>query len=177
VRAALTGLALACLAGGAGPVRAQPQAGDEPVVELDRLLKLPAGLEMDTHTRGGSSKAQWRTRYDEARRAVAEAEKALDATRAKLEDVAGESSAWKMGAPGLGNVETSSPSEGPLDYQLSTEMRRNREELERAKRQLAELDVEANLAGVPEDWRGSQPPPAAEGAEPAGDQPAGSVAE
>ena len=162
----LAALALAALVAPA-PARAEPDASEVPVVALDRLLKLPAGLDIETEVRGGSTKAQWRARYDTARRELAEAEAGLAKTRAKLEEVAGESSAWKMGAPGLGNIENSSPSEGPLDYQLSTEMRHNREEFERSQRQIAELDVEANLAGVPEDWRGTQPDAAADGAQPA----------
>jgi hypothetical protein len=45
-------------------------------------------------------------------------------------------------------------------------MRHNREDFERRKRQLVELDVEAALAGVPEDWRGTQPEVTAEAAQP-----------
>jgi hypothetical protein len=40
----------------------------------------------------------------------------------------------------------------PMDYALSQKMKRRREDLERAKRRLRELEVEANLAGVPDEW-------------------------
>jgi hypothetical protein len=33
------------------------------------------------------------------------------------------------------------------------EIKRNRSEVRRAEQALSDLDVEANLAGVPEDWR------------------------
>ena len=60
-----------------------------------------------------------------------------------------------MGAPGLGAIEEGhDPRDSPLDYQLTQTLRRNREELARAERQLQDLEVEANLASVPADWRG-----------------------
>ena len=45
------------------------------------------------------------------------------------------------------------PPEAPLDFQLRQELRRHREEVERLEGRLRELEIEANLAGVPEDWR------------------------
>ena len=64
-----------------------------------------------------------------------------------------ETGQWKMAAPGLGDVANSSPTDAPTDYALSQQMRRNKEEVERAERRLQDLKVEANLAGVPPDWR------------------------
>jgi len=131
-----------------------------PVVELDQLLKLPSSLELEPEVRGGATRAEWRSRFQTAREELAAARAALARTQAKLEDVAGESSAWKMGAPGLGTPQGGS--QGPLDYAISTEMKRNREELQRSERRLSELEVEANLAGVPDSWRQIEAP--AEGA-------------
>ena len=53
---------------------------------------------------------------------------------------------------------TTTTAETPLDYKLSQDLRRSREEVERAERQLQDLGVEANLAGVPEDWRQPEAP-------------------
>ena len=54
-----------------------------------------------------------------------------------------------MAAPGAGaNAENS-----PLSYKLRQDIRRQREDVEQAERALTELRVEANLAGVPEDWQ------------------------
>ncbi len=70
--------------------------------------------------------------------------------------MAGKSSNWKVAAPGAqsGPVENS-----PVDYGLKQEIRRKREEVERAERSLRDLIVEANLAGVPEDWYKTSEPP------------------
>jgi len=46
-------------------------------------------------------------------------------------------------------------------------MRRNREEVRRTERRLSELEVEANLAGVPESWRQTEPPAGEPAQEPA----------
>jgi hypothetical protein len=36
-------------------------------------------------------------------------------------------------------------------------VKRERAEVQRAQSHLRDLDIEANLAGVPEDWRGPRP--------------------
>ena len=41
----------------------------------------------------------------------------------------------------------------PADYKLSLAVRRGREEVDRTQRRLQDLQIEANLAGVPESWR------------------------
>ncbi|MFQ5418195.1 MAG: hypothetical protein ACE5FL_14295, partial [Myxococcota bacterium] len=114
------------------PASAQEDAS-APIVSLDQLLKLPDSLVVEPVVRGGATRAEWRSRFEAARRDRDEARAALARTQAKLEGLAGESSAWKMGIPGLGNVESGS-NEGPLDYAISTEMKRNRAEVERAER-------------------------------------------
>jgi hypothetical protein len=139
---------------------ARPAAAEDPppppIVDLDRLLELPDSVKLEPETRGGATKAEWRARFQSAREDLAAARAALAATQAKLEDVASGTSAWKMGAPGLG-ADLGGNADAPLDYSLSNEMRRNREEVERSERRLNELQVEANLAGVPPEWQGLPP--------------------
>jgi hypothetical protein len=43
--------------------------------------------------------------------------------------------------------------EAPLDYRIRQTINHHRQEIERLERRLRELEVEANLAVVPEDWR------------------------
>jgi hypothetical protein len=128
-------------------------APSPPIIDLDQLLVLPDSLELDPETRGGATKAEWRARFQSAREDLAAARAALARTQANLEEIASDTSAWKMGAPGLGAVDASSGKDAPLDYGLSNEIRRNREEVKRSERRLTELEVEAELAGVPRDWR------------------------
>jgi hypothetical protein len=63
--------------------------------------------------------------------------------------VAAESGGWKLAPPGA----PANASDSPLDYQLRQDIRRQRAELAHAEQQLQDLGIEANLAGVPEEWR------------------------
>jgi hypothetical protein len=156
VGCAAAAVALWGLAGIACPALAE-DSPPPPIVDLDQLLQLPDSLELEPEVRGGATKAEWRARFQSAREDLAAARSALAKTQAKLEEVASGTSAWKMGAPGLGAVDLGANSEAPLDYSLSNEMRRNREEVERSERRLTELEIEAELAGVPRDWKGLPP--------------------
>jgi len=140
----------------AAPASAE-DAPSPAIVELDQLLILPDSLDLEPETRGGATKAEWRSRFQSAREDVAAARAALAKSQAKLEEVAGGTSAWKMGAPGLGAPNVGAAADTPLDYSLSNEMRRNREEVERSERRLTELEIEASLASVPRDWQGLEP--------------------
>ena len=142
---------------GAPPAAVAEDASPPPVVGLDKLLKIPDSLDLEPATRGRTTKAEWRARFEEARAELAAAGAALAETQAKLEEVASETSAWKIGAPGLGPINTGAIQDGPLDYSLSNEMRRNREEVERGERRLTELEIEATLAGVPAEWYMPEP--------------------
>lgn len=148
--------ALWVLVGMAAPASAE-DAPSPAIVELDQLLILPHSLDLEPETRGGATKAEWRSRFQSAREDVAAARAALAKSQAKLEEIAGGTSAWKMGAPGLGAPNVGAAADTPLDYSLSNEMRRNREEVERSERRLTELEIEANLASVPRDWQGLEP--------------------
>lgn len=144
--------ALWALAGTAALALAE-EAPSPPIVELEQLLVLPDSLVLEPETRGSATRAEWRARFQSAREDLAEARAALAKTQAKLEEVAGNTSAWKMGAPGLGAIDANAAADAPLDYGLSNELRRNREEVERSERRLTELEIEADLAGVPREWQ------------------------
>jgi len=146
------GLVVAGLAVAASAADDPPAAAPVP---LDRLLKLPdaslapaAGEERH----GGHTRADWEGRFRSAAAELVAARKALADSRKKLEEIAPDKG-WSMSAPGM----PVSAQETPLDFKLRQEMRRQREEVERAERRLDELTVEANLAGVPEEWRGAMP--------------------
>jgi hypothetical protein len=135
-----------------GAAAEEPQA---PVVPLDQLLKLPssAPVEASIERRGGNTKSEWQARFRSAREDVSKADAELEQVRADLEKVAGRESSWTMSAPGLGAAKD--PTDTPLDYRLSQDLKKTREEAARARQALQDLEVEANLAGVPESWRKS----------------------
>ena len=64
--------------------------------------------------------------------------------------MASSTSAWQVGAP----VPGLDMSDAPLDFKLRNRIKKHRAEVERLERRLRELRVEADLAGVPMEWRG-----------------------
>lgn len=172
VGALALGLWLALLVPAAGaeePVAAEPAGAA--AVPLDRLLRLPAGSGQGTaiERRGGHTKGEWQARFREARAAEIDARERIARTRTAIEEkVAKEGGGqWRMGAPGLG-AQQAAPDpvvddglNTPLDYKLTQTLRRTREELARAERALQDLEVEANLAAVPAEWRALPPDAAA----------------
>jgi hypothetical protein len=158
ITVAVLGLAL----GAAAPV-AWGEPSESPVAEvpLEKLLKLPesvATTPSSEERRGGKTRAEWLARFEQALADLAKARRELEDSRKELEQVAPDQ-AWSMSAPGL--PAQSSPSETSIDFRLRQQMRKQRDDVERAEHQLDELSVEANLAGVPEDWRpgASEPEP------------------
>jgi len=146
--AAALALALPAAAFGEEPAEEPPPA------PLDRLLKLPQGLELEdgAHRPGGASRSEWEARFQKARSELADAQDDLRETREELQELAGDTDSWQITAPGgLGAKPTHS--DAPLDYQLSQKMRRQREAVERSEKNLHDLEIEANLAGVPEAWQ------------------------
>jgi hypothetical protein len=155
-RIAILGLGAAlafCAAAAAG----EPQAAAAPDVPLERLLKLPGSVPTPSAEprRGGKTRAEWQARFQQAQADLDAARKALEDSRKELEEVAPDN-AWSMTAPGL--PVDPQPSEKSIDFRLRQEIRRQREEVERAERRQQELEIEANLAEVPEDWRGAADP-------------------
>jgi outer membrane protein TolC len=107
-------------------------------------------MPIESSERGGRTRADWRSRFSEANAEVATAREDLDEALDRLAEVVGKTSNWKVAAPGAGQGNPNDNS--PTNYGLKQEVRGKREDLERAERQLRGLSVEANLAGVPEDW-------------------------
>ena len=132
------------------PATPEIPAGDSPRVELDQLLKLPTSFDYSVEKRGGLSEGEWRGRYQELRTALAAEREGLATAEEDLERVAGTATAWQVAPPipGAG----AAGADAPLDYRIRQAINRHRQEIKRLERQLRELDVEANLALVPEDW-------------------------
>jgi hypothetical protein len=133
-------------AGGSAPTPAGPVAPSG--VALDQLLTLPSDRSYAVEKKGGLTRGEWRTRYGEVRGELAKERAAYGETQAKLEDAAG--GQWSVNPIPGAEQDTS---RNPVDFQLRTQLRRHREEIDRLERKLRQLDIEANLAGVPEEWR------------------------
>jgi hypothetical protein len=140
------------LSGAAFTLAASAGWGQEPAAQpaqLDRLLKLPEGQSYGVDRRGGLSRGEWRNRFVELRSSLDGERKALAEAQLKLDEAAGSASNWQMAPiPGL----EPSP-DAPLDYQLRLQIRKHKSEIDRLEKKLRELEIEANLAGVPEEWR------------------------
>ena len=117
-------------------------------VELERLLKLPESFDAGGERLGGGTAADWRSQFREARGELEKAQEALKAAQEELESLAGESSQYQVAAPG-----TVTPELSPVSYRLREEIRRQREEVVRGEKRLRSLEIRANLANVPPDWR------------------------
>ena len=148
--------ALLLVAGGGAAARAEGEGstgskppGQEPGTQLDRLLKLPADQSYGVERRGGLSRGEWRARFVEVQDALAKERQELAEAETKLDETASNASNWQVApVPGL----QPSP-DAPLDYQLRVAIRRHKSEIERLERKLKQLEIEANLAGVPPEWR------------------------
>lgn len=130
---------------------ADPATVDQGGPGLDQLLKLPSSTEFSTEKKGGATRNEWRQRFHEARTSVKSAEVAVKKAQDQLAEVAGSKDEWQFTPPGL---PAESNTDSTSSFQLRQELKRQRGELERSNARLRELDVEANLAGVPDDWRG-----------------------
>ena len=138
---------LALALGLAAPGRAEEPA---PNVGLDQLLKLPPSVSTGVERKGGMTRGEWRGRFERLDGQLASEQQSLAVKQKERDRVAHSSDQWLMGAPGMTNTEA------PLDYRLRQEITQHKEEIERLKTARDSLEVEANLAGVPEDWR--EPP-------------------
>jgi hypothetical protein len=153
MRAVCLAATLALIAGAvrADPAQAPPTAPAEkaPAVGLDSLLKLPpAGSPVAEPRAGGASRQEWEQRFATARGDVQAARDAIDKAQQELGSLAKGSENWQMAAPGV----QAGAENSPMSYRLRQELRKQREELSAAERRLTDLEVEANLAGVPEEW-------------------------
>ncbi len=130
------------------PAPEASRAGEAPVA-LEKLLKLPDSLDYSVERRSGATRGEWRERFRKARADREAAQAALRASQAELQETAEEGD-WTFTPPGLPGGASGAASG---NYRMRQEIRRHRDEIARAEKRLADLDVEANLAGVPEDWR------------------------
>lgn len=166
---------LAAVAAAADPTEpASPGSGDTkaaagaPSVGLDSLLRLPpsTGAPAEQPRAGGATRQEWQDRFVVARGDIEAAQKAIDDAQRELEKLASGTNAWQMSAPG-GGAPAGGAENSPVSFRLRQELRKQRDELAAAERRLNELEVEANLAGVPSEWThppratapASEPPP------------------
>lgn len=138
----------------AGLALALPSAAEDPAPAgsgpgLDELLRLPSNLDYGVERRGGATRSEWRARFAEARLREREAEAALRKAQEELAELGIESEAWTVGPPGVG----AGGADAPLSFQLRQEIKRQEAEVTQARARLRDLEVEANLAGVPREWR------------------------
>ncbi len=137
------------------PVRAEDasQAAADPApspVGLDALLRLPAQSPTPAQGPvGPGDRKEWEARFAAARAELEAARAALSASQAELGELASGGNAWQMAPPGAG----ANPENSPVSFKLRQDIRRQRDEVAEAERALTELRIEANLAGVPEDWQ------------------------
>lgn len=140
---------------GQGP-RGFPRGSSGP--GLDALLQLPSGYQAQPPPPvAGATEAEWRRRFAKAQGELAEAREELERAKRELDAVAegGASSQWAVAPPGASNSGGGSTS--PLSFKLRQELRRSRSRVEAAEKAVRELTIEADLAGVPERWRGAPP--------------------
>lgn len=143
------GIGTAAWATEAAPAPGSDEA--RPAVELDQLLKLPSHLEYSMETRGGDTRAEWRNRFREIAERLEEERRGLAEAEEQLLETAGSTAAWQVAPPLPGASQAGS--DAPLDFALRKRIDRHREEIELLESRLNELEIEANLVGVPEDWR------------------------
>ena len=148
------------------PPRTEAAAGESPArppaIGLDQLLRLPSDVQYDVERRSGGGRGEWRERFRKAVRERDEAERALQESRDELADIAAQTDGWNLGAPGTsGSVDP----DAPLSFELKQRIRRQSRELDAAEERLRALEVQANLAGIPEEWRDPGPAPEEESSE------------
>lgn len=125
----------------------EPKAG-APEVGLDQLLRLPNSYDADVDRRSGATETEWRRRFREARQELADAEKRLAEIERELKETSQTSAGWSVAAPGAAD-----PQASPLSLRLREEVKVQRARIEAANRRIRELEVEADLAAVPPEWR------------------------
>jgi hypothetical protein len=149
---ALLAIAWPAIAEEPEPSNPTGQAVSEPAPEvgLDQLLRLPNSFEADVDRRSGATASEWRSRFEAARKHLDDAKVRLDEIERELQQVSETTSGWAVAAPG-----SKDPQASPLSLRLRQELKQQRTMIDDAERRLRTLDVEADLAAVPQDWRSS----------------------
>jgi hypothetical protein len=115
-------------------------------LDLDRLLKPRAPApSVGEPTYGGRDRAGWEEQFKKARHEVTDLEGKVDFTQDRLRQAA--AGDWNYSPAG-------GEAADPEILKLRAQLRRDRQSLEAARQRLRDLQVEASLAGVPEEWRG-----------------------
>lgn len=144
---------MALLALGAGEPRTEGESGataetpsaPAPGPALDRFLRVPPPDAPQSELRGGRGRRAWFEAFDKAEAEVSELEKRIAETQELLR-------ARSVGEWGYTPQGASTPTD-PEVLKLRADLRRDRQSLETARTRLRDLEVEASLAGVPEEWR------------------------
>jgi len=124
----------------------------DPTVELDQLLRLPQSFDPSVRKRSGASAGEWRSRFSEANAELEDASRALARAQKELSQMAGSGESWQVSAPGV-----TEPNDSPVSFRLRAEIRDSKERIAAAEKRLRALEIEANLANVPPEWRGEEP--------------------
>ncbi len=114
-------------------------------LDLERLLRprVPATVATE-QTYGGKDRAAWEEQFKRAREEVTDLEGKVDFTQDRLREAA--AGDWNYSPAG-------GEATDPEILKLRAQLRRDRQSLEAARQRLRDLQVEASLAGVPEEWR------------------------
>lgn len=141
-----------------GTRTSQGATGGDPR-DIESLMRLPSGFtgRAPGAQVAGASESEWKRRFRQTQDALAESQSALEKNKQALDGIAvsGSANQWSVAAPGGGGGE--SPNSGsPLSFKLRQELKQNRVDLEAAEKAMKELVIEADLAGVPESWRGNR---------------------
>ena len=138
---------------GEGDSQSQPAAeepeGARPSLGLDSLLRprgaarLPAAPKEQKP--GGRDRETWTRSFAEVRSEIQDLESSLDKARDEVSERSGQTGYQYSPIGG------EAPSD-PEILKLRAQMRRDKKSLEAAKSRLRDLQVEAALAGVPEEW-------------------------
>jgi hypothetical protein len=124
-------------AGGAATTPSEPS--------LERFLRVPAPDAPQSELRGGRGRRAWFEAFGKAEAEVGELEQRIAETQQALRS-------RSVGDWGYTPQGASTPTD-PEVLKLRADLRRDRQSLEAARSRLRDLEVEASLAGVPEDWR------------------------
>ncbi|MAJ61204.1 MAG: hypothetical protein CBC48_15300 [bacterium TMED88] len=124
-------------------------------VELDQLLRLPSSMDFEQQERNGITAEAWKARFRESSAEIRAAQADIAKTKEELDGMSGQagSGQWQMAPPGA----SSNTDVTPLSFRLREQLREQRVALEAVETKYRDLEIQADLAGVPDSWR--TPPP------------------